>query len=149
MLRLGSLRSTKVRLTADTFSHLGHCLPQGELCVFSQLGWLDNSGNWSEAIAIADLATLPNNMTAVLSEDSMNQCIWEVLQEMSEDKMVKKCVENGKGKYTDEELGQLQELATATAGIKCFMYMFHESCKEYVGGKIYEALYQSLEPLAG
>merc|ERR1711953_274403 len=36
-----------------------------ELCVFSELGWLDNSGNFSDAAAQADLATLSTNVTAV------------------------------------------------------------------------------------
>merc|ERR1711936_161852 len=73
---------------------------QAELCVFSELGWLDNSGNWSEAAAEADLA-------------------------------------------------KMGELATATAGIQCFLHMFQDSCKDFVGGKVYEALYSSLVPLAG
>merc|ERR1711978_171521 len=81
---------------------------QAELCVFSELGWLDNSGNWSEAAAQADLATLSPNVTAVLSEDSIQQCM----------EMVKKCVDNGKGNYTEEDLAKMQELATATAGIQ-------------------------------
>merc|ERR1712158_343532 len=90
---------------------------QAELCVFSELGWLDNSGNFSDAAAQA--------------------------------KIVKKCVVNGKGNYSEEELAHLEELATATAGIQCFLHMFQDSCQEFVGGKVYEALYSSLEPLAG
>merc|ERR1712066_1105035 len=97
---------------------------QGELCVFSELGWLDISGNWSDAAAEADLSTLSPNVTAALSEDSMQQCM-------------------------EEEMAKLEELATATAGIKCFTSIFHSSCKEFVGGKVYEALYASLAPLAG
>merc|ERR1711936_946440 len=77
---------------------------QAELCVFSELGWLDNSGNWSEAAAEADLATLSPNVTAVLSEDNIQQC------------MV-----NGKGNYSEEDLAKMEELATATAGIQCFL----------------------------
>merc|ERR1712066_215536 len=122
---------------------------QGELFVFSELGWLDISGNWSDAAAEADLSTLSPNVTAALSEDSMQQCMEEVMAEMAEDKIVKKCVINGKGKYTEEEMAKLEELATATAGIKCFTSIFHSSCKEFVGGKVYEALYASLAPLAG
>merc|ERR1712045_285889 len=122
---------------------------QGELCVFSELGWLDNSGNWSEAASEADLATLSPNVTAVLSEENMQQCMEMVMEEMAEDKIVKKCVVNGKGKYSDEELAKLEELATATAGIQCFLHMFQDSCKEFVGGKVYEALYSTLVPLAG
>merc|ERR1739842_117265 len=100
---------------------------QAELCVFSELGWLDNSGNWSEAAAQADLATLSPNVTAVLSEDNIQQCMEMVM----------------------EELAHLEELATATAGIQCFLHMFQDSCQEFVGGKVYEALFSSLEPLAG
>merc|ERR1719336_1800353 len=122
---------------------------QGELCVFSELGWLDNSGNWSEAASEADLATLSPNVTAVPSEENMQQCMEMVMEEMAEDKIVKKCVVNGKGKYSDEELAKLEELATATAGIQCFLHMFQDSCKEFVGGKVYEALYSTLVPLAG
>merc|ERR1711874_400016 len=95
----------------------------------SELGWLDNSGNWSE--------------------ENMQQCMEMVMEEMAEEKVVKKCVENGKGKYSDEELAKLEELATATAGIQCFLHMFQDSCKEFVGGKVYEALYSTLVPLAG
>merc|ERR1712061_923368 len=122
---------------------------QDELCVFSELGWLDNSGNFSDAAAEADLATLSPNVTAVLSEDNMQQCMEMVMEKMAEDKIVKKCVVNGKGNYSEEEKAKLEELATATAGIQCFLHMFQDSCKEYVGGKVYEALYSSLVPLAG
>merc|ERR1712020_58776 len=122
---------------------------QDELCVFSELGWLDNSGNWSEAAAQADLATLSPNVTAVLSEDNIQQCMEMVMEEMAEDKIVKKCVVNGKGNYSEEDLAALEELATATAGIQCFLHMFQDSCQEFVGGKVYEALFSTLAPLAG
>merc|ERR1711953_1655897 len=120
-----------------------------ELCVFSELGWLDNSGNFSDAAAEADLATLSPNVTAVLSEDNMQQCMEMVKEKMAEDKIVKKCVVNGKGNYSEEEMAKLEELATATAAIQCFTNMFQDSCNEYVGGKIYEGLYSGLVPLAG
>merc|ERR1712154_727146 len=122
---------------------------QAELCVFSELGWLDNSGNWSEAAAEADLASLSPNVTAVLSEDNIQQCMEMVMEEMAEEKIVKKCVVNGKGNYSEEDLAKMEELATATAGIQCFLHMFQDSCQEFVGGKVYEALYSSLVPLNG
>merc|ERR1712079_778745 len=87
---------------------------EDELCVFSELGWLDNSGNFSDAAAQADLATLSPNVTAVLSEDNMQQCMEMVMEKMAEDKIVKKCVVNGKGNYSEEEKAKLEELATAT-----------------------------------
>merc|ERR1712061_455945 len=122
---------------------------QAELWVFSELGWLDNSGNWSEAAAQADLATLSPNVTAVLSEDNIQQCMEMVMEEMAEERIVKKCVVNGKGNYTEEDLAKMEELATATAGIQCFLHMFQDSCQEFVGGKVYEALFSTLAPLAG
>merc|ERR1711874_680467 len=75
----------------------------------------------SEAATQADLATLSPNVTAVLSEENMQQCMEMVMEEMAEDKIVK----------------------------KCFLHMFQDSCKEFVGGKVYEALYSTLVPLAG
>merc|ERR1712141_868541 len=111
----------------------------GELCVFSQLGWLDNSGTFDNVTAEADLMTVPSNVSAAVSQENMEQCMTEVLQEMSEDKKVKRCVESGK--YSEEELSKLQELATATAGIKCFVNMFQESCNNFVGEQIHQALY--------
>merc|ERR1719492_776750 len=122
---------------------------EGELCVFSELGWLDNSGNFSKETVEADMATLSPNVTAALSDENMDACIAYAMEEMSEDKTIKRCVENGKGKYSDEELAKLKELGEATAGIKCFMHMFQDSCKEFVGGQVYEALYASLTPMAG
>merc|ERR1711874_796196 len=122
---------------------------QAELCVFSELGWLDNSGNWSEAAAQADLATLSPNVTAVLSEDNIQQCMEMVMEEMKEDKNIKNCVITGKGNYSEEDLAKLEELATATAGIQCFLPMFQNSCKNFVGGKVYEALSSTLAPLNG
>merc|ERR1711874_191305 len=82
-------------------------------------------GEKLSAASEADLATLSPNVTAVLSEENMQQCMEMVMEEMAE------------------------ELATATAGIQCFLHMFQDSCKEFVGAKVYEALYSTLVPLAG
>ena len=117
--------------------------------MFSELGWLDNSGNWSEAAAQADLATLSPNVTAVLSEDNIQQCMKMAVVEMKEDKNIKNCVVNGKGNYSEEALAKLEELATASAGIQCFLPMFQNSCKNFVSGKVLEALYSTLAPLNG
>merc|ERR1712154_77050 len=98
-----------------------------ELCVFYELGWLSDSGNFSDAAAQADLATLSPNVTAALTEDKIQQCMEMVKEKMAEDKIVKKCVVNGKGNYSEEEMAKLEELATATAAIQCFTHMFQDS----------------------
>jgi len=90
---------------------------QAELCVFSELGWLDNSGNFSDAAAQADLATLSPNVTAVLSEDNIQQCMEMVMEEMAEDKIVKKCVVNGKGNYSEEELAHLPRVVLQISSV--------------------------------
>merc|ERR1739845_286048 len=97
----------------------------GELCVFSELGWLDDSGNFNNETAEADLLSLPTEVSAAVSEENMDQCMEKVLGEMSEDKMVKKCVEGGK--YSEEELEQLMDFAEGTAAIKCFLYLFQDA----------------------
>merc|ERR1711936_1143101 len=115
----------------------------GELCVFYQLGWLDEAGNFNNVTAEADLAPLPSNVTEAVSQENMEQCMGMVLQEMSEDKMIKKCLEGDN--YTEEELNKLEELAKGTAGIKCFVNMFQDGCNAFVGEKIYQGLYSSLD----
>ena len=93
--------------------------------------------------AEADLAPLPSNVTEAVSQENMEQCMGMVLQEMSEDKMIKKCLEGDK--YTEEELNKLEELAKGTAAIKCFVNMFQDGCNAFVGEKIYQGLYSSLD----
>merc|ERR1712079_490892 len=115
----------------------------GELCVFYQLGWLDEAGNFNNVTAEADLAPLPSNVTEAVSQENMEQCMGMVLQEMSEDKMIKKCLEGDK--YPEEALNKLEELAKGTAAIKCFVNMFQDGCNAFVGEKIYQGLYSSID----
>ena len=138
-LRPGSWRSTQVRLSGRTHpSQFSLSLPLGELCVFYELGWLDDAGNFNNVTAEADIITLPSDVTIAVSEESMDYCMSEVLQKMSEDEMVRECVESDK--YTEEELSQLQDFAEATAGIQCFLELFQQGCNKFVGGQIYTAL---------
>ena len=117
--------------------------------MFSELGWLDNSGNWSEAAAQTDLATLSPNVTAVLSEDNIQQCMELIVVEMKKDKNINNCVIKGKNNYSEKDLAKLEELATATAGIQCFLSMFQNSCKNFVWETVLEGLNSSLAPLNG
>ena len=132
-----------LQITPHTSNLTPRTLYLGELCVFYQLGWLDEAGNFNNVTAEADLAPLPSNVTEAVSQENMEQCMGMVLQEMSEDKMIKKCLEGDK--YTEEELNKLEELAKGTAGIKCFVNMFQDGCNAFVGEKIYQGLYSSLD----
>ena len=120
-----------------------------ELCVFSELGWLDNSGNFSDAAAQADLATLSPNVTAVLSEDNMQQCMEMVMEKMAEDKIVKKCVVNGKGNYSEEDVRKLDYLSTTLVWLQCFLSFNQASCLDFVEDKIWEVLFSNLSSLTG
>ena len=84
------------------------------------------------------MMTLSEDVSAAVSDENMEQCMGKVLEKMSQDKKMKKCVESDK--YNEEELGELKKLAEATAGIKCFRYLFQEACNKHVGSAVLQAL---------
>ena len=50
----------------------------------------------------------------------------------AEDPVLKKCL----SKYSDEDLVKVEQLATATAAMKCFLDDFHAACSDYVKSQI-------------
>ena len=113
--------------------------------MFSELGWLDDSGNFSEAAAMADLNKLPPNVTAVLSEDNIQHCMENVRSEMTTDNMIdKKC------DWSDDDLAKLEELKTTFlnwfAPWVCYLRLIQVSCQELVEERVYDALYSLLLP---
>ena len=70
-------------------------------CVFTALGWLhQETGEFDNATASADIASLPATVAAQLTEDRLGECVAAAVAEMTESEGVKKCV----GKYSEEEL---------------------------------------------
>merc|ERR1712110_177797 len=46
-----------------------------ELCVFQQIGWLDESYEFDNATAVADIASLPQEVSMALDENDMGECV--------------------------------------------------------------------------
>merc|ERR1711894_750482 len=46
-----------------------------ELCVFQQIGWLDESYEFGNATAVADIASLPQEVSMALDENDMGECV--------------------------------------------------------------------------
>ena len=63
-----------------------------DLCILEHMGWVDQDGNNDEAAMKADLATLPTEVTAEITEDNINECVEEMLEEWEEDPMHKRSV---------------------------------------------------------
>merc|ERR1711936_1080015 len=85
---------------------------EGDLCVLSQLGWIDADGQAIEDVMAADLMTLPRDVSAKLSEDKVAECA--------------------------DKMDQLRELGLKVASYKCFEKQFAKSCEEFVRQEIYQ-----------
>ena len=112
--------------------------------MFSSLGWLESSGNLSQATAAqfqADLASLPANRTAGW-EENVQQCRKGKMEKLAGFEKI--CVEDGKGNYSEEELARLDQLAFYSNSIECFVSLALDTCREVVGEMVYGALYSSL-----
>merc|ERR1712178_76522 len=87
-----------------------------EMCVFQQLGWLDNSYNFDNVTAVADISSLPGEVSAVLlDENQMAKCVQETMDYMSNDKKMKKCW----NKYSEEDQATLMFVASPRHLTRC------------------------------
>ena len=98
------------------------------------MGWLDQNGTLVNQVVDADIMSLPQNVSAQLSEDDLAQCTTDLLSEMATDPMFARCAD----KYTEEEMAQLQEVGTMVAGFKCFHKMFNQACADFLRNQINE-----------
>ena len=116
----------------------------GEVCVYFELGWLDKNYNWTIDGAQMDLdaasaaSEVASQVAAGINPDKVQECMANVIVEMTKDKSWKKCFKKYKGKGE-----KLQRLVWAVAGIKYTTKIFVDNCHEFVGGKINEALSDS------
>jgi len=100
-----------------------------EICVFQELGWIDDKWNHDDARYMADIATLPPKVTAALDEDEdFAKCYEEVECEMNKkmekDKDMKKCMK----KMSKEDLAKLNEVGEFMAGTICFKKQLMKAC---------------------
>ncbi len=109
-----------------------------EACVLKQLGWIDEEGNELKDAIEADIATLNEKVQFGISEEGVEECVAEIMEEM--DGKYAKCAD----KYTEEEKATLEEVGVKIASFKCFMGMFKESCGNFIKVEYVEPLVASL-----
>merc|ERR1712158_182121 len=85
---------------------------EGDWCVLSQLGWIDENGNENNETSAADLMSLKP----------------EVLTELDESAMAT---------FSEEDKAELMEMGLKIQGYNCFKEMFHSACQKSVKGQIY------------
>ena len=49
--------------------------PEGEICVFQELGWMDSDMNEMEEVIQADIDTLPTEIAEALKGDQYEECL--------------------------------------------------------------------------
>merc|ERR1719244_856877 len=112
---------------------------EGDLCILSQLGWIDADGQAIEDVMAADLMTLPRDVSAKLSEDKVAECADKMVTKMA--KKHKRCAKM----YSSDDMDQLRELGLKVASYKCFEKQFAKSCEEFVRQEIYQFYMEKME----
>merc|ERR1711970_1086427 len=112
---------------------------EGDLCILSQLGWIDADGQAIEDVMTADLMTLPGDVSAKLSEDKVAECADKMVTKM--EKKHKRCAKM----YSSDDTDQLRELGLKVASYKCFEKQFAKSCQEFVRQEIYQFYMEKME----
>merc|ERR1712083_927904 len=98
----------------------------GEVCMFTEMGWMDNDMNAYEELIQADIDTLPADIADALNGEEYETCYNKAIKKMAN--MAPKC----DSKYSEDEIAQLEELADGVAHSECFMAVFKKSCGDYV-----------------
>merc|ERR1711915_883879 len=98
----------------------------GEVCMFNEMGWMDNEMNANEDLIQAAIDTLPADIADALNGEEYETCYNKAIKKMA--KMAPKC----DSKYSEDEIAQLEELADGVAHSECFMAVFKKSCGDYV-----------------
>merc|ERR1719369_990914 len=112
---------------------------EGDLCILSQLGWIDADGQAIEDVMTDDLMTLPRDVSAKLSEDKVAECADKIVTKMA--KKHKRCAKM----YSSGDMDQLRELGLKVASYKCFEKQFARSCQEFVRQEIYQFYMEKME----
>merc|ERR1719151_335481 len=95
---------------------------EGDWCVLSQLGWIDEMGNENNETSSADLMSLKPEVLAELDESAMATCAQERVAMIG--KMMEKKHKRCAKKFSEEDKAELME-------------MVHSACQKSVKGQIY------------
>merc|ERR1712032_412459 len=108
---------------------------EGDWCVLSQLGWIDENGNENNETSAADLMSLKPEVLAELDESAMATCAKERVEMIG--KMMEKKHKRCSKKFSEEGKAELMEMGLKIQGYNCFKEMFHSACQKSVKGQIY------------
>merc|ERR1711913_13135 len=107
---------------------------EDKLCVYYQLGWVDNEGNVNNDNIIMDVMSLPQEVSDLITPDGVAECAQNMLSEMvAENPMISICADT----YTVTEQDLLGEVALKVAGFKCFEDIFNSACNDYLRNEIF------------
>ena len=112
-----------------------HTMP---LCMFSEVGWMDDEMNEIKEVIGADIAQLPGNLTMILSEESLDKCAMEMLDKAEDCPKAQAAMKACGDKYDEEENKRIMDVFYATAHIECFLQKLHKGCAGAVKEKIME-----------
>ena len=98
------------------------------LCMFHEMGWMDDNMDCVKEVADADIAQLPGNVSAAVSDEAVHQCAMDMLEQASDCPKAQKMMKMCEAEYSEEEMARIEEVMYATASIECFMQKFHGSC---------------------
>merc|ERR1712106_803364 len=102
----------------------------GEICLFKELGWLDNDMTTDNELIKADIETLPPQISEALKGDKFDKCVSKAKKKMMN--LAKQC----QSSYTEQEISQLKRLGNAVAHTECFKATFKIACAAYVKTKL-------------
>merc|ERR1712234_20713 len=108
---------------------------EGDWCVLSQLGWIDENGNEKNETSTADLMSLKPEVLAELDESAMATCAQERVEMIG--KMMEKKHKRCANKFSEEDKAELTEMALRIQGYNCFKEMFHSACQKSVKSQVY------------
>merc|ERR1712117_387707 len=110
-----------------------------EMCMYSQLGWVDSDMAPVEEVIQADIATLPTEMADALLGDGFDSCVTKmeekILKKTLKDKdlgLSKKCLK----KLSNDDEAMLRAALNGVARTECFKSLSEKSCGEFVMGLV-------------
>merc|ERR1739838_463959 len=107
----------------------------GEMCVFTELGWIDSDYVRDDALILEDINTFPTEIAEALNSDEYDQCVEEAeakMMKMMKKELGNKCLKT----YTEEEMAEGAEVMNGIAHTECFKGIFMKSCGLYISNSM-------------
>merc|ERR1719320_1317789 len=104
-----------------------------EMCMYSELGWVDSDMAPVEEVIQADIATLPSEMADALLGDGFDSCVTKT-EEKIQKKIIKSKIVSKKclKKYNDNDMGMMLAALNGVARTECFKTISEKSCGTFV-----------------